>query len=81
MTTTTALPTTALQAARLIAGADFREFGPCDRATFADAPFGTLICDTDNALVILLTDDCAEFHHIDEDGEFTDARFDFSNAN
>lgn len=79
--TRTPLPTTARQAARLIAFATFRPFGPIDFATFADAPEGTEICDTDETLVILLTPDCAEFHHIDEEGEFTDARFDFSNAN
>lgn len=79
--TSTALPTNALEAARLIAAATFRPFGPMDRAAFLDAPEDAQIADQDETLVIVLTSDRVEFLHIDATGEMTDAAFDFQNAN
>lgn len=75
-TTSTALPRTALEACKAIAGASFRDLTRHERMAYADAPDDAQIWD-DDSLTILIGGDRVEFYHIDEQGEMTDASFDW----
>lgn len=80
MTTTTALPTNAIEACAIIAAASFRPLTRMERQAYADAGDDAQIWD-DDSLTVLVSGDRVEFLHIDENGHMTDAAFDFSNGN
>lgn len=80
MTTSTKLPTNALEACKAVAAAAFRDLTRSEREAYADAPADAQIWD-DESLTIIVAGDRVEFFHIDENGHFTDAAFDFTNMN
>ena len=79
-TTSTALPTTALEAIKAISAATFRDLTRHERYAYADAPADAQIWD-DETLTILIGGDRVEFYHIDDQGEMTDACMEWHNAN
>lgn len=78
----TTLPTTAIDAIRLLATCEFRSFTSHDWAAFAGAESADpQICEREDGITVLVDGSRVEFLLWDEEGGCQDATFEFENRN